>query len=313
MQLLKSDAWCSACASAVLCVFSRLVDNVDGNGDLIAFACPLLLSFGRARFQSFDGGVNLGYETDIDHLISKWTGHYLTRGQHKRARFRRLHHYFSYLKYWDIYQQKFAYLDAKSQGLLAMAAILTAIFTVLIGGSAIFENDALHSLASWGSFFGIFLLIAAQVLLLRCFSTTADSTFPSFDEEAAKLEMRICSGGGKNFFGRTRILESNMDSFLTLHLQMIQETSNTSHFVNLRLKQKWEEIRANSDDTFESFEEDVSAFFGRLRDAVEDEVSKRHDDYHMARRLVLTSLFLLLACVVTYSIDKSWLIYFRGI
>jgi uncharacterized membrane protein (DUF485 family) len=251
----------------------------------------------------------MGYKSDIDDLINRWTGHHLTRRQHKRGRFRRQHHYFNYLKYWDLYQQKFAYLDAKSQGLLAMSAILSAVFAILIGGGVGFKNPALSHFVTWGAIFGILLLISAQVLLLRCFSTTASVPFPTFDEEAIDLEARICSGGGESYFGRTRTLEGNMDSFLNLHLKMIQETGKKQNITRLKLRRRWAEVRANDEDSFDVFEEDVSSFLGRLRDAIEEEVSKRHDNYHMARNLILISLFILFACVVSYSIDQLIIIH----
>ncbi len=261
----------------------------------------LLLPSGCMHRSSLGFCEILGHETELDRWIVNWKGQFLSRGQHKRGRFRRLHHLFSYLKYWDIYQQKFAYLDAKSQGLLAMSAILTTAFAVLIGGSSGDEKDNLHYFAVASSFAGMALLIGAQILLLRCFATTADKAFPKFEEEAIALEARVWHGGGDTYFGRTRTLESNLDYFLACHLEMIQEIGPQHERLKESLEKVWVEIRAKDEDSFASFEEAVSSFFGRLRDAVEDEVSKRHDHYDLARKLVFFTLFLLLFCVFVYS------------
>ena len=189
-----------------------------------------------------------------------------------------------------------------------MAAILTAVFTLLISGWKPMSRYYFDLLSFWGPFIGIFLLIAAQVFLLRCFATTVKKTPLSIENEAIGLEKRFRSGHKKNDtrqkynFGRTRALESNMDAFLKLHLEMIQETGDEYRRLELRLQKKWEELRLDETDDYSSLENDVSSFFGNLRDAVEDEVKKRHYYYELARLLVMGSLYILPVCIYLYSL-----------
>jgi len=219
-----------------------------------------------------------------------------------------MHHYYTYLKYWETYQQKFAYIDAKSQGILSMAAILTAVFTLLISEWKSLGVYYLDLLSFWGPFIGIFILISAQVFLLRCFATTVKKTPLSIENKAIALENRFHNGRKEDdpikedYRGRTRTLESNMDTFLKLHLQMIQETGDQHHRLEISLQKKWEEVRLDPTDDYSSLEEAVSSFFGNLRDVVEDEAKKRHYYYELARLLVMTSLYILPVCIYIYSL-----------
>lgn len=219
-----------------------------------------------------------------------------------------MHHYYTYLKYWETYQQKFAYIDAKSQGILSMAAILTAVFTLLISEWKPLGIYYLDLLSFWGPFIGIFILISAQIFLLRCFATTVKKTPLSIEDKAIDLENRFHNGRKEddpikeNYRGRTRTLESNMDTFLKLHLQMIQETGDEHRRLEISLQKKWEEVRLDPTDDYGSLEKAVSSFFGNLRDVVEDEVKKRHYYYELARLLVMVALYILPVCIYLYSL-----------
>lgn len=220
----------------------------------------------------------------------------LTQKQMRRALFRYRHHYFSYLKYWSIYQEKFSYLDSKSQGLLSISSILTAVFSVFFTLDT--PVGAVSASAKLMAVVGVVVLVIAQLSLLRCFSTTADRRINHHEGEAAILEGRVKSGGVDDLFGRSRVLEANFDKFLSLHLGMIQEVIDFGYAEKREaLEAYWLLIRKSDGDSFQDFENSVSKFLGELRDAVEGEIEVRHLYYSRAKLMVVVAVFFLAACV----------------
>lgn len=235
------------------------------------------------------------------------------RRRETRATFRHAHHYFSYLKYWNSYEAKFAYLDSKSQGLVAVAGILTAVFLLLI--TYTLDRQASTAIPSklavivlFLSFSSLISVVASQIILMRCFSTTGGGNFKNHDAEARKIEDLVKAKLQDGQEERTRVLESHLDSFLSLHLKMIQSVDKDHQRLQEKLKGLWGTIRKDPYHEFKDFDNRVSDFMGRLRDAIEGEINVRHRNYHAARSIVLASLYSLLAAVVLVAIERAGLL-----
>jgi hypothetical protein len=226
------------------------------------------------------------------------------RNAEKRAEFRRKHHYFPYLKYWETYEHKFDYLDNKSQGLLSISGILSAVFLLqftVISDMSWRGLEGFVSILCFGSSaFGLLFVIRAQFVLLRCLSTTADSNFPTHSNEARKIEARVNAQSQGQSTDRNRVLESNLDIFLSLHRSMIQQIGTEHRKRETELQEIWHQIRKSESDEFKSFETSVSEFFGELRDTIEREVDERHLAYARARVCVENSLYALLLSVASF-------------
>ena len=83
---------------------------------------------------------------------------------------------------------------------------------------------------------------------------------------------------------------------MQLHAHAIVEVGKKYDDEIAKMKAYWESI-GGDEEKFDLFEEKLSSYFGLLRDSVEAEVDLRHRRYMTARRLVATSLLVLLVYI----------------
>lgn len=223
--------------------------------------------------------------------------------------FRHDHHYFSFLEYWDDYQQKFGYIDNKSQGLLTAASISVAVYFFVIAevsrldiGEASFDNFDLIQIAI--AAIGMILVVISCCLLLRvCFSTTADKKFHEMAAEIEKFENALMPSEGKK---REAVLDWLFKEYrILISLPPEQFDRNRS-----AIKEHISRLSERSDDrkiflNFSQIDKFLRNTLVQLRLRVETEVYTRHKAYWWSRTLllwgisgILISTFLLISPAV---------------
>ncbi|SFK94261.1 hypothetical protein [Shimia haliotis] len=213
----------------------------------------------------------------------------------ERKVFRRKHHYFTTLKYWQEYQSKFAYIDNKSQGLLAASGILIAVFLISLN----YQFRTHHAVGSIElvktllAFLGFFCVVASSWALMRCFSTTAGQEFKQVQVSIGKFEDSLIAEESTK-------REAVIDWVLQEFKDLVEASPQDFEKCRSELEQKVTELVEASQSTskpillnFEEIRSELHDLIKELRARVENELDKRHRHYMTARYLVWAGIGLL--------------------